>query len=86
MPVSTSSTDPLIVLTAFQAGREPAPISSTLAGQLALQPMNAGFQNIIPARPKPTPVTYSAMITPRSNPERSRPVGQARPRWARAAP
>jgi len=59
MPVSTSPTDPLIVLTAFQAGREPAPISSTLAGQPASQPLNTGFQNIIPARPKPTPVTRS---------------------------
>ena len=34
---------------AFQAGIEPSPASSTLAGQLALQPLNAGFQNIVAA-------------------------------------
>ena len=37
-------------------------------------------------RLKATICAYSAMTTPHSNLERSRPVGQARPRWARAAP
>ncbi len=49
MPVITSPTKPSIVLSVFQAGREPSPMSSTLAGQLALQPLNAGFQNIVAA-------------------------------------
>ena len=85
MPVSTSPTNPPIVLIAFPADREPSPTSSTLAGQLASQPLKAGFQNTIAAALKPTAVTYSAMTTPHSNLERSRPVGQARPRWATAA-
>ena len=54
MPVMTSPTNPSTVLSAFQAGREPSPMSSTLAGQRALQPLNAGFQNIIPATLKAT--------------------------------
>ncbi len=49
MPVITNPTSPSIVLSVFQADREPSPMSSTLAGQLALQPLNAGFQNIVAA-------------------------------------
>ena len=85
MPVMTSPTYASIVPSVFQADREPSPMSSTLAGQLALQPLKAGFQNIVPATLKATSCAYSAMTTPHSNLERSRPVGQARPRWARAA-
>ena len=49
MPVTTSPTYPSIVLSVFQADREPSPMSSTLAGHLALQPLKAGFQNIVRA-------------------------------------
>jgi hypothetical protein len=49
MTVKATPTYPLIVLMASQAAIEPLPTSSTLAGQLALQPLNAGFQNIVAA-------------------------------------
>jgi hypothetical protein len=35
---------------------------------------------------KPTAETYSATTSPRSSRDRSRPLGQARPRWTSAAP
>ena len=79
--VSAALTTAFSVLTASQAGREPY-TSSRFAGQLASQPLNAVSQNSIPSRLKPTAEAYSATTTPRSNRERSRPVGQARPRWA----
>jgi len=85
MTVSATPAAALSALTASQAGREPR-TSSRFAGQLASQPLNAGSQNSIPSRLKPAAEAYSATTTPRSNRERSRPVGQARPRWARAAP
>ena len=79
MTVSATPTAVDVQLTASQTGREPR-TSSRLAGQLASQPLKAGSQNIVPSTLKPTAEAYSAMTTPRSNRERSRPVGQASPR------
>ncbi len=51
--VAITPTKPLAVLRVSQTGREPSPTSSTLAGHSVVQPMKAGFQNIIAATLKP---------------------------------
>src|ERR1700722_12486558 len=68
----------------FSAERDPS-IISRLAGHPGPQ-LVCGFQKNIETKLWPMVQAYSAATTPTSNLERSRPVGQARARWASAAP
>ena len=84
MPVRASPIGRSMRLMTLSADLDPCTINK-LAGQLGEQVVR-GSQKSRAARLWPMFQAYSATTTPTSNRERSRPVGQASPRWASAAP
>src|SRR5208337_2093987 len=76
MPVSANDPGMLAALTASHTDRELS-MSNMLAWPPPPQPQKEGFQNSMETKVGTRVQAYSAMTTPTSNRERSRPLGQA---------